>query len=214
MKYKLKNNVDHFKIKNESKVTRRNHMMYAYFRIEDVCQFQILLNINNTNFHDILHIVENIIHFVNEIYKNLNERNTIQKKIHQLCQRNRPFVKYFIKFQRYIENINYDAQAQLAHFNEKLFYEIKNALIIQSNMLLKQFISHYQRIDNKLRLFNNILFKKRTSISIFNEKFKFSTLFISTTSFTLNFIISFANNVSNNDYHYDSMNFFVIIIDF
>ena len=77
MKYKLKNNVDHFKIKNESKITRRNHMMYMYSRIENVCQFQSLLNINNTNFHDILHIVENIIHFINKIYKNLNERNTI-----------------------------------------------------------------------------------------------------------------------------------------
>ena len=82
MKYKLKNNVDHFEVKNESKVTRRNCMMYAYFRIENVCQFQILLNMNSMNFHDTLHIVENIIHFVNEIYKNSNERNTIQKKIH------------------------------------------------------------------------------------------------------------------------------------
>ena len=98
MKYKLKNNVDHFEVKNESKVTRCNRMMYAYFRIENVYQFQILSNMNNTNFHDILHIVENIIHFVNEIYKNLNERNTIQKKIHQLRQRNRFFVKYFIEF--------------------------------------------------------------------------------------------------------------------
>ena len=53
---------------------------------------------NNMNFHDILHIVENIIHFVNKIYKNSNERNMIQKKIHQLRQRNRLFVKYFIKF--------------------------------------------------------------------------------------------------------------------
>ena len=99
MKYKLKGNVDHFKIKNESKVTRCNYMMYTYFHIENVCQSQTLSNINNTNFHDILHIVENIIHFVNEIYKNLNERNTIQKKIHQLRQRNRFFVKYFIEFQ-------------------------------------------------------------------------------------------------------------------
>ena len=137
MKYKLKVNVNHFEVKNESKVTRRNYIMYAYFRIENVCQSQILLNMNNTNFHDTLHIVENIIHFVNEIYKNLNERNTIQKKIHQLRQRNRLFVKYFIKFQRHIKNTDYDAQAQLAHFNEKLFYEIKNALIIQSNMHLK-----------------------------------------------------------------------------
>ena len=160
MKYKLKDNVDHFKVKNESKVTRCNYMMYAYFRIEDVCQFQIFLNMNNTNFHDILHIVENIIHFVNEIYKNLNERNTVQKKIHQLHQRNRLFVKYLIEFQRYIEDIDYDAQAQLAHFNEKLFYEIKNALIIQLNMFLKQFISHCQRIDNKLRSLNNTFFDK------------------------------------------------------
>ena len=98
MKYKLKDNVNHFKIKDESKVTRRNHIMYAYFRIEDVCQFQILLNMNSTNSHDILHIIENIIHFVNKIYKNSNERNTIQKKIHQLRQRNRLFVKYFIEF--------------------------------------------------------------------------------------------------------------------
>ena len=30
----------------------------------------------------------------------------------------------------------------------------------------------------------------------------------------LNFTINFINNVSNNDYHYDSINFFVIIIDF
>ena len=82
MKYKLKNNVDHFEVKDESKVMCRNHIMYAYFRIENVCQFQILLNMNSTNFYDILHIVENIIHFVNEIYKNSNERNMIQKKIH------------------------------------------------------------------------------------------------------------------------------------
>ena len=77
MKYKLKDNVDHFEIKNESKITRRNRIMYTYFRIENVCQFQILLNMNNTNFYDILHIIENIIHFVNKIYKNSNERNTI-----------------------------------------------------------------------------------------------------------------------------------------
>ena len=77
MKYKLKDNVDHFKVKDESKITRRNHTMYTYFRIKDVCQSQILLNMNNINFHDILHVVENIIHFVNEIYKNLNKRNTI-----------------------------------------------------------------------------------------------------------------------------------------
>ena len=81
-------------------------------------------------------------------------------------------------------------------------------------MFLKQFISHCQRIDNKFRSFNNIFFEKQISISIFNEKFKFSTFFISTTSFMLNFIISFANNVSNNDHHHNSMNFFVIIIDF
>ena len=98
MKYKLKNNVDHFEIKDESKVTRRNHMMYIYFRIENICQFQTLSNINNTNFHDTLHIVKNIIYFINKIYKNSNERNTIQKKIHQLRQRNRFFVKYFIEF--------------------------------------------------------------------------------------------------------------------
>ena len=30
----------------------------------------------------------------------------------------------------------------------------------------------------------------------------------------LNFIISFVNNVLNNNYHHDSMNFFVVIIDF
>ena len=77
MKYKLKDNVNHFKVKNESKVTRCNCMMYAYSRIESVYQFQILSNMNNTNFHDTLHIVENIIHFVNEIYKNLNKRNMI-----------------------------------------------------------------------------------------------------------------------------------------
>ena len=53
---------------------------------------------NNTNFYNILHIVENIIYFVNKIYKNLNEQNMIQKKIHQLRQRNRFFVKYFIEF--------------------------------------------------------------------------------------------------------------------
>ena len=213
MKYKLKDNVDHFEIKNESKVTRRNRMMYAYFRIKNVCQFQILSNMNNTNFYDILHIVENIIHFVNKIYKNSNERNTIQKKIHQLRQRNRLFVKYLIKFQQYIENIDYDAQAQFAHFNEELFYEIKNALIIQSNMSLKQFISHCQRIDNKFRSFNNTLFDKRVSTSIFNEKFKFSTSFTSTISFTLNFTVSFVNSVSNNNHHHDSMNFFIVIID-
>ena len=214
MKYKLKDNADHFEIKDESKVTRRNRMMYAYFRIEGVCQFQILSNMNNTNFHDILHIVENIIHFVNEIYKNSNERNTIQKKIHQLRQRNRFFVKYLIEFQQYVENTDYDAQIQFAHFNEKLFYEIKNVLIIQSNMFLKQLIPHCQRIDNKFRSFSNTFFDKRTSISIFSEKFKFSTFFISTASFTLSFTISFANNVLNNDHHHDSMNFFVIIIDF
>ena len=77
MKYKLKNNIDYFKIKDESKIMRCNYMMYTYFRIENVCQFQILLNMNNTNFHDILRIVENIIYFVNEIYKNLNKRNMI-----------------------------------------------------------------------------------------------------------------------------------------
>ena len=93
MKYKLKNNVDHFEIKNKSKVTRCNCIMYAYFRIKNVCQFQNLLNINNTNFHDILHIVENIIHFINKIYKNSNKQNMIQKKIHQLRQRNRFFRK-------------------------------------------------------------------------------------------------------------------------
>ena len=82
MKYKLKNNVDHFEIKDKSKVTRCNRMMYAYFRIENICQSQTLSNMNNTNFHDILHIVENIIHFINEIYKNSNERNMIQKKIY------------------------------------------------------------------------------------------------------------------------------------
>ena len=73
----LKDNVVHFEVKDESKVTRYNYIMYAYFRIENVCQSQILLNMNNTNFYDILHIVENIIHFVNEIYKDSNERNTI-----------------------------------------------------------------------------------------------------------------------------------------
>ena len=76
MKYKLKGNVDHFKVKDESEITRRNRMMYAYSRIEDVCQSQILSNMNSTNLYDILHIVENIIHFVNKIYKNSNERNT------------------------------------------------------------------------------------------------------------------------------------------
>ena len=35
---------------------------------------------NNTNFYDTLHIVENVIYFVNEIYKNSNKRNTILKK--------------------------------------------------------------------------------------------------------------------------------------
>ena len=39
---------------------------------------------NSMNFYNILHIVENIIYFINEIYKNSNERNMIQKKIHQL----------------------------------------------------------------------------------------------------------------------------------
>ena len=138
----------------------------------------------------------------------------IQKKIHQLRQRNRLFVKYFIEFQRYIEDIDYDAQAQLAHFNEELFYEIKNVLIIQLNMFLKQFISHCQRIDNKFRSFSNTFFDKRISILIFNEKFKFSTSFTSTASLTLNFTINLANNVSSNDHHHDSMNFFVVIIDF
>ena len=76
MKYKLKDNVDHFEVKNESKVTRRNRMMYAYFRTEGVCQFQTLSNMNSTNSHNTLHIVENIIHFVNEIYKDSNKRNT------------------------------------------------------------------------------------------------------------------------------------------
>ena len=99
MKYKLKNNVDYFKIKNKLRITRRNHMMYAYSRIKNVYQSQILSNINNINFHDTLHIVENIIHFINKIFKNSNKRNMIQKKIHQLRQRNRLFVKYFIKFQ-------------------------------------------------------------------------------------------------------------------
>ena len=105
-------------------------------------------------------------------------------------------------------------QTQLVHFNEKLFYEIKNVLIIQSNIFLKQFISHCQRINNKFRLLNNIFFKKWISISIFNKKFKFSASFISIISFMLNFIINFVNNVSNNDHHHDSMNFFVVIIDF
>ena len=73
----MKDNIDYFEIKDKSKVTRRNRMIYAYFRIENVYQSEILSNMNNTNFHDILHIVENIIHFVNEIYKNLNKRNTI-----------------------------------------------------------------------------------------------------------------------------------------
>ena len=81
-------------------------------------------------------------------------------------------------------------------------------------MFLKQFISHCQRINNKLRSFNNTFFDKRASILIFNEKFKFSTFFISTVLFMLNFIINFVNNVSNNDHHYDLMNFFVVIIDF
>ena len=95
-----------------------------------------------------------------------------------------------------------------------MFYEIKNVLIIQSNMFLKQFISHCQRINNKLHSFNNIFFEKRISTSIFNEKFKFSTFFISTILFTLSFTVNFVNNVLNNDHHHDSMNFFVVIIDF
>ena len=214
MKYKLKDNVDHFEVKNESKITRRNRMMYAYFRTEDVCQSQILSNMNSTNLHDILHIVENIIHFINKIYKNSNERNTTQKKIHQLRQRNRFFVKYFIEFQQYIEDTDYDAQAQLAHFNEELFYEIKNVLIIQSDMFLKQLIPHCQRIDNKFCSLNNTLFDKWVSIPIFSEKFKSSTFFTSTILFTLNFTISSASSVSSNDHHHDSMNLFVVIIDF
>ena len=87
-------------------------------------------------------------------------------------------------------------------------------MIIQSNMFLKQLISHYQRIDNKFRSFNNTFFDKQTSISIFNEKFKFSTFFIFTISFTLNFTINLVNNVSNNDHHHDLMNLFIVIIDF
>ena len=82
---------------------------------------------------------------------------------------------------------------------KKLFYEIKNALIIQLNMFLKSFISHCQRIDNESHSFNNTFFDKRVSISIFNEKFKFSAFFISTTSFMLNFTINFVNNISNNN---------------
>ena len=81
-------------------------------------------------------------------------------------------------------------------------------------MFLKQFISHCQRIDNKLRSLNNTFFDKRASTSIFNEKFKFSTSFISTVSLMLSFTVSPANSVSNNDHYYDSMNFFVVIIDF
>ena len=82
MKYKLKNNVNHFEVKDESKITRCNYIMYAYSRIEDVYQSQILSNMNSTNFYDTLHIIKNIIHFINKTYKNPNERNTIQKKIH------------------------------------------------------------------------------------------------------------------------------------
>ena len=81
-------------------------------------------------------------------------------------------------------------------------------------MSLKQFIPHCQRIDNKFYLFNNTFFDKRTLISIFSEKFKSLTFFISTISFTLSFTINFVNNVSNNDHHHDLMNFSVIIIDF
>ena len=59
-----------------------------------------------------------------------------------------------------------------------------------------------------------MVFDKRASTSIFNKKFKFSTFFTSTASFMLSFTINFVNNVSNNDYYYNSMNFFVIIINF
>ena len=87
-------------------------------------------------------------------------------------------------------------------------------MIIQSDMLLKQLIPHCQRIDNKLCSLSNTFFDKRASISTFNEKFKFSTSFIPTASSTLSFTVSFANNISNDDHHHDSMNFFAVIIDF
>ena len=81
-------------------------------------------------------------------------------------------------------------------------------------MSLKQFISHCQRIDNKFHSLNNTFFDKQVSILIFSKKFKFLTFFISTASFILSFTINFVNNVLNNDYYHNSMNFFVIIIDF
>ena len=81
MKYKLKNIIDYFDIKNKSKIIYSNRMIYFYFYLENVCHSQILFNIKNTNLYDILYIVENITYFVNEIYKNLNERNSILKKL-------------------------------------------------------------------------------------------------------------------------------------
>ena len=212
MKYKLEGNADHFEVKDEPEVTRRNRMMYAYSRTEGVCQSQTLPNMNSTNSHGTLHTAEDIIHFVNETYKDPDERNTAQKKIHQLRQRNRPFVEYLTEFQRYIEDIGYDAQAQLAHFNEGLSYEIKNALITQPDMSLKQLIPHCQRIDNKLRSLSNTPFGKRASIPTSSEKSKSSASSTPTASPTLSFTASPASSVSSSDHHHDPMNLSAVII--
>ena len=158
--------------------------------------------IEQFNFYDILDIVEDFVKFLKNCWNDFNRRVIAQQNIVDFKQKDRRFIDYLIEFQIDIDDTDYNAKAQLAHFKRDLFYELKNKFINEfSNITLKELVRKCQHMNNEIHNLKQIFYDKKFN-KFFNNQFArsfaaASTFVASASAFAIAFVISFSENVMN-----------------
>ena len=142
MQNKLKINKNHFSIE-ELKIA------YIKSRVSKAATKHIALRMRNTSLNLFLE-VEEVLLIINKMYNNFNHHHTTQRQYLKLYQNKIFFHEFWMKFQRFSAELEYNNETLLNNLQHKISSDLQWVMLNEWITNLNKFINICMQVDVKL----------------------------------------------------------------
>ncbi len=146
MRNKLKVNKNHFS-SEELKI------VYIESRVSEVAIKHIASRMRNTSLNSFLE-VEEVLSIINKVYDNFNHHHTTQRQYLKLYQNKIFFHEFWMKFQRFSAELEYNNKILLNDLQHKISSDLQRATLNERITNLNEFIDICMQVDVRLTELN------------------------------------------------------------
>ncbi len=146
MRNKLKINKNHFSIKELKIVYIESRVSEAAIKHIASCMQDIFLN----SFLE----VEEVLSIINKMYDDLNHHHTTQRQYLKLYQNKIFFHEFWMKFQRFSAELEYNNETLLNDLQNKISSDLQRATLNERTTNLNEFVDICMQVDVRLTELN------------------------------------------------------------